>query len=95
MLSRRGGVLRLSLWGRAIAGWVGRSPMDAASDPSVKAEAVWDSSHREANAMVCPVVIVRRVNRTGLVGVAIVRKRGCTHGEGHHRGEADDASLQL
>lgn len=34
------------------------------------------------------------LNRTGLVGVSIVWKRGCTHAEGHHPGEADHASLQ-
>jgi hypothetical protein len=34
------------------------------------------------------------VNRTGLVGVFIVWKRGWTHAEGHHGGEADYASLQ-
>ena len=34
------------------------------------------------------------LNRTGLVGVFIVWKRGWTHAEGHHPGEADDASLQ-
>jgi hypothetical protein len=35
-----------------------------------------------------------RLNRTGLVGVSIVWKRGWTHAEGHHPGEADDASVQ-
>lgn len=34
------------------------------------------------------------VNRTGLVGVSIVWKRGWTHAEGHHAGEADDSALQ-
>ena len=34
------------------------------------------------------------VNRPGLVGVSIVWKRGWTHAEGHHPGEADHASLQ-
>jgi len=34
------------------------------------------------------------LNRPGLVGVSIVWKRGWTHAEGHHPGEADHASLQ-
>lgn len=34
------------------------------------------------------------MNRPGLVGVLIVWKRGWTHAEGHHSGEADHASLQ-
>lgn len=41
--------------------------------------------------------LVRRLHdviRPGLVGVSIVWKRGWTHAEGHHSGEADHASLQ-
>jgi hypothetical protein len=37
---------------------------------------------------------IGNVNRPGLVGVSIVWKRGWTHAEGHHPGEADHASLQ-
>lgn len=35
----------------------------------------------------------RDVNRTGLVGVSIVWKRGWTHAEGHERRQADYASI--